>query len=298
MRLVILLLLLLSLAHEAWADVGLPRGVLPVPGAVVMGDYAPPVDRWDRGHRGIDLRAAPGEVVVASAAGTVSYAGVLAGRGVVVVDHGTVRTTYEPVDATVRVGDVVGVGVPIGRVGYGGHCSGSCMHWGLRSGDAYLDPRLLLALPIRLMSADEAVAPPPSYTPGSGRIVLPASGVITSAYGWRLHPILGTRRMHDGIDIGAACGSPIRAATGGVVIAKGWAGGYGNRLVVDHGTVPGIGHLVTAYNHAESYGVAVGEVVHLGQDIGRIGSTGLSTGCHLHFSAWVDGDLIDPERLL
>ncbi len=300
-RLVAVLVVLLLAAGPglpAWADIGLPRGIAPVAGAVVA-SYAPPVDRWDPGHRGVDLAAGIGDVVVAAAGGTVTYAGELAGRGVVVVDHGTVRTTYEPVDASVSVGADVGVGTPIGRIGYGGHCTATCLHWGLRSGDTYLDPFLLLSIPIRLLAADELAASAGYGGSSAGPFRRPAQGLITSPYGWRLHPVLGTWRFHDGTDFGAPCGSAITAATGGVVIWRGLDPAYGNRLLIDHGTVTSAGgHVVTAYNHAESYSVRVGQLVASGQVIGTVGDTGWSTGCHLHFSVWIDDELVDPESVL
>jgi len=287
----------LGSAVPAVADVGLPRGILPVPGAVIAG-FAPPADRWDSGHRGVDLAAAPGLVVVAAAAGTVTFAGELAGRGVVAIDHGTVRTTYEPVDPTVAVGDHVSAGTPIGLVGYGGHCSGTCLHWGMRSGDAYLDPRLLLGLPIRLMSADEPVAVPPFGVGSAGGLLRPASGPVSSPFGWRVHPVLGTLRFHDGTDFAAACGEPIVAAAGGVVIWSGFDAAYGNRLLIDHGAFLDGRRMVTSYNHAESYDVTVGQAVAQGERLGSVGTTGWSTGCHLHFSVWLDDTPTDPESLL
>lgn len=105
----------------------------------------PPHD-WLPGHRGIDLATSPGAAVMAAGAGRVSHVGLLAGRGVVVVDHGALRTTYEPVSATVLVGQDVDAGEVIGNVAPGtGHCGdGSCLHLGLRRGSEYLDPWLVL----------------------------------------------------------------------------------------------------------------------------------------------------------
>lgn len=284
-------------AVNAAAEIGLPRGISPVPGPLTA-EFRPPENRWDAGHRGVDMAAQSGEVVMAAAGGSVTFAGELAGRGVVVVDHGTVRTTYEPVDASVRIGDEVATGTPIGRIGRGGHCSEHCLHWGLRSGDSYLDPRLLLSIPIRLMAADEPIGQGQAFGGQATGLVRPADGPITSEYGWRIHPVVGTRRFHDGTDYGAPCGSPIRAATAGVVISRVSHAAYGERLLVDHGVVDGVGgSLVTAYNHAESFQVRVGEAVSAGQRIGTVGTTGWSTGCHLHFSAWVDGELVDPQSV-
>jgi murein DD-endopeptidase MepM/ murein hydrolase activator NlpD len=119
----------------------------PVSPVLVVRGFDPPVRAWLPGHRGVDLHTSPGSTVRAAGAGRVTYAGVLAGRGVVVVDHGTLRTTYEPVDAAVVPGQHVARGEPLGRIGLGtGHCgTGACLHLGLRRGDAYLDPRLVLA---------------------------------------------------------------------------------------------------------------------------------------------------------
>ncbi|WP_425443706.1 murein hydrolase activator EnvC family protein [Streptomyces pini] len=123
--------------------------VRPVPGAVGRG-WEPPPRRWSAGHRGVDLVARPGEPVRAVAAGRVSFAGEVAGRGVVSVElAGTgsppLRTTYEPVGARVREGDRVAAGDVVGVLEADGfHCPAGCLHWGLRRGDAYLDPLYLL----------------------------------------------------------------------------------------------------------------------------------------------------------
>lgn len=114
-----------------------------------------PAQDWNSGHRGVDLAGAAGAVVRAAGAGTVTFAGVLAGRGVITVSHGDLRTTYEPVTATVTVGTAVSVGAPVGRlaVGHGLPRPGeTLLHWGLRRGDDYLDPLgLLHRAPPRLL---------------------------------------------------------------------------------------------------------------------------------------------------
>src|SRR4051794_35349471 len=119
-----------------------------LPPSVVRG-FAPPPEPWLAGHRGVDL-AAPVDAVVRSAGpGVVSFAGVVAGRGVVSVSHaGGLRTTYEPVVASVRVGAAVAAGPPIGRLagGHPGRPVAACPHWGLRRGDTSLDPLALLSL--------------------------------------------------------------------------------------------------------------------------------------------------------
>lgn len=124
----------------------------------VVRRFAPPPQRWLPGHRGVDLASSAGAMVRAAAAGVVVHAGTLAGRGVVSVAHtGQLRTTYEPVTATVRVGDRVAAGDPIGTVeaGHPGCAQTACLHWGLRRGDVYLDPLALLGLGrVRLLPLD------------------------------------------------------------------------------------------------------------------------------------------------
>jgi murein DD-endopeptidase MepM/ murein hydrolase activator NlpD len=115
---------------------------------VVVRPFAPPPMAWLPGHRGVDLAAERGDVVRAAGAGTVTVAGEIAGRGVVVVSHADgLRTTYEPVTAAVAVGQAVAAGDEIGTLAAGAaHCGGAvpCLHWGLRRGRDYLDPMLLL----------------------------------------------------------------------------------------------------------------------------------------------------------
>jgi murein DD-endopeptidase MepM/ murein hydrolase activator NlpD len=128
------------------------------------------------------------------------------------------------------------------------------------------------------------VAPAPS-----GELLWPASGPKTSDYGWRTHPIFGTQRFHAGIDIGAGYGAAILAAASGVVVSAGEMGGYGYATVIDHG-----GGLATLYAHQSSMQVSAGQSVSRGQVIGAVGSTGYSTGPHLHFEVRVNGATRDP----
>ncbi len=118
----------------------------PITPVVVVRQFDPPAQRWLPGHRGVDLRTAQGDRVHAAGDGRVAFVGNLAGRGVITIDHGDLRTTYEPVEALVVVGERVHAGESIGTVGTGtGHCgSGRCLHLGLRRGREYLDPMLLL----------------------------------------------------------------------------------------------------------------------------------------------------------
>ena len=126
-----------------------------------------------------------------------------------------------------------------------------------------------------------------------GRMLWPADGPMTSRYGYRTHPIYGDRRFHAGIDIGAGSGSPIAAADDGVVVFAGVQSGYGNIVLISHGLERGR-ELVTAYAHQSAILVSDGERVRKGQTIGRVGSTGNSTGPHLHFETRLDGDPVDP----
>ncbi len=119
----------------------------PVSPPAVVRSFDPPPRPWLAGHRGADLAAAAGATVVAAGPGTVLFAGVVAGRGVVSVAHpGGLRSTYEPVAAAVAPGDAVDAGTPIGTLtaGHPGCPAAACLHWGLRRGDAYLDPLALL----------------------------------------------------------------------------------------------------------------------------------------------------------
>jgi murein DD-endopeptidase MepM/ murein hydrolase activator NlpD len=118
-----------------------------------------------------------------------------------------------------------------------------------------------------------------------GALGLPVAGPITSPYGMRVHPITGVRKMHEGTDYGSACGTPIRAAAAGTVVQATALSGYGNQVVLDHGIFRGAA-LATSYSHQSRMAVSAGQQVSRGQVIGYIGSTGYSTGCHLHFMVY------------
>jgi murein DD-endopeptidase MepM/ murein hydrolase activator NlpD len=128
-------------------------------------------------------------------------------------------------------------------------------------------------------------------------LIQPVSGRITSPYGMRVHPITGVYKLHDGTDIGAGCGTPIKAAASGTVTDRYYSSAYGYRIFVDHGIVSGR-HMVTSYNHLSSYAVANGAWVSQGQTIGYVGTTGMSTGCHLHLMLWVNGGLTNVMNYL
>jgi murein DD-endopeptidase MepM/ murein hydrolase activator NlpD len=138
----------------------------------------------------------------------------------------------------------------------------------------------------------------PTTSPASSGLIKPIPGAsITSPYGMRLHPILHIWKLHDGTDFGAGCGTPIHAAASGTVTEEYYNGGYGNRLFIDHGNVGGQ-FLTTSYNHMNGYAVSVGQHVTQGQVIGYVGTTGYSTGCHLHFMLWVNGTMVNPANYL
>jgi len=330
--LILATILVVTPCARAYADtltdadaIALPvRATWPLGGHVeLLRGFEEPQGPWGAGHRGVDLAAAVGDPVLAAADGVVSFAGSVAGRGVVVVQHtgpggGVSRTTYEPVTANAAVGDHVGLGDPIGVLAVDTrpepHCAATapCLHWGLLVGDRYLDPLLLLGDdgaadgPIRLLPGDavdraeQRALQEAALGVGLGRgpggehgFLYPVAGPITSPFGMRLHPILKVWKLHDGTDFGAACGTPLRAAYDGVVVERELSAALGNRLVIDHGVVDGH-RVLTALNHAQSYRVAVGDHVRRGEIVGTVGQTGYATGCHLHLMVYLDGALIDP----
>ena len=113
---------------------------------------------------------------------------------------------------------------------------------------------------------------------------------MTSGFGMRIDPILGTRRLHSGVDLAAPSGSPIVATSAGTVSKAGWNGGYGLFVSLEHG-----GGLQTRYGHMSRLNVVAGQRVHTGDVIGFVGSTGRSTGPHLHFETRVDGQAVRPN---
>jgi murein DD-endopeptidase MepM/ murein hydrolase activator NlpD len=116
---------------------------------------------------------------------------------------------------------------------------------------------------------------------------------FTSGFGVRSDPFLGRPAMHTGLDFRAATGDPVRATANGKVVSAGWSGGYGRMVEIDHGN-----GLSTRYGHLSEIGVKVGEAVKIGQMIGEVGSTGRSTGPHLHYETRIDGEAVDPQKFL
>jgi murein DD-endopeptidase MepM/ murein hydrolase activator NlpD len=139
------------------------------------------------------------------------------------------------------------------------------------------------ALAAQIRAAQEEAGSTGTGQPSAAGLVWPCDGVVVSGFGMRWG------RMHEGIDIGCAYGTPNRAAAAGTVIYAGWLGGYGNLVVVDHGN-----GLSTAYAHASSILVGVGQQVAQGETVSLVGSTGNSSGPHLHFEVRVNGQAVDP----
>ncbi len=146
----------------------------------------------------------------------------------------------------------------------------------------------------RKKALEFAEAPGPSSGNSMFGFPLPAgSAVVTSTYGWRIHPIFGTSKLHDGVDFGAACGSPQYAIRAGVVVASYFDSGGGNLVTINHGMIDG-SSWVSEHLHLQSSNVSVGQQVNRGDVIGWTGSTGNSTGCHLHLTLYRDGSTVDP----
>jgi len=128
---------------------------------------------------------------------------------------------------------------------------------------------------------------------GSGLLLNPVGGAIGSPFGRRFHPIFHEWRMHEGVDLNASCGTAIRAADDGTVRSVSYDSSGGHRLVIAHA-----GRLTTHYLHAQGYRVHRGQKVSRGEVVGRVGSTGWSTACHLHFGTKLNGRLVNPARFL
>ncbi|MGV8909862.1 MAG: peptidoglycan DD-metalloendopeptidase family protein [Propionicimonas sp.] len=155
----------------------------------------------------------------------------------------------------------------------------------IESGDLVSDPVGVVSSGTRLVADGDLIGWPVSdHTPSTG-------------FGYRSDPFTHRQRWHDGVDLGQACGDPAWASLDGTVVHAGWAGGYGNRVILRHADRSGLS-FATTYNHLARIEVEVGQQVTKGQVVGRIGSTGRSTACHLHFEVILDGSYVDPMRFL
>jgi murein DD-endopeptidase MepM/ murein hydrolase activator NlpD len=130
-------------------------------------------------------------------------------------------------------------------------------------------------------------------TPGIWPVGRSKRAIVTSRYGYRKDPFTRDLSFHDGLDIGAPYGSPIIATGKGKVIFSGWDKYYGNCVRIDHG-----GGLVTVYGHMQKTTVSIGDAVVKGTEVGKLGSTGRSTGAHVHYEVRINGKAVDPERYL
>ncbi len=139
---------------------------------------------------------------------------------------------------------------------------------------------------------DANKTPPASVVSSSG-YVRPVSGRITSPYGYRIHPIYGVRKMHTGIDYAASHGTPVVSVKSGTVILRQYNSSYGNYIIVDHG-----GGVSSLYAHLSGFAISYGQSVSQGQKIGYIGSTGASTGPHLHFEIRINGSHVNPANYI
>ncbi len=145
---------------------------------------------------------------------------------------------------------------------------------------------------LEAMLAHRSTAASSGITVKTG-FIRPVGGPITSPFGYRTHPIFHSRIYHSGIDIGAGYGTPIKASNSGKVIMAGWYGGYGKVVIIDHGVVRGQ-PITTLYGHMSAINVTQGQKVNQGQTVGKVGTTGYSTGPHLHFEVRVKGQPRNP----
>ena len=277
-----LLLVFARIPASAAVTSGDPAWVWPLGSHAITRNFDPPQSAYGAGHRGIDLPGRPGELVRSVAGGTVTFAGQVGGVPTIAVTHGVERSTYQPVQASVRLGDSVTAGETIGTL------VGTTLNLGRLAGDTYRDPAELLSAAhrVRLISPNGPPPAPPRWASGNANLV---GGVVTSGFGWRIHPISGKRSFHDGVDLGVACGTPVPALTAGRVTFSGNRGAFGTYIEIDHGngTSSGYAHLSRAI-------ARVGEHVTNRQIIGMVGTTGNSTGCHLHLRVLKDGVPTDP----
>jgi murein DD-endopeptidase MepM/ murein hydrolase activator NlpD len=161
----------------------------------------------------------------------------------------------------------------------------------LQSEEQSLQQQVNSGIAQAMMAAAPAPAIPATYA--GGKLLQPVSGAVTSPFGNRFDPYYHVWQLHAGLDIGAPTGTSIVAAAPGRVTQAGWSGGYGNYTCIDHGLVNGQ-RVSTCYAHQQKILVSPGQQVSAGQVIGQVGSTGASTGPHLHFEVRLGGRAVDP----
>ncbi len=297
-----------------------------------------PFTRRRRVHEGVDIAAPKGTPIQAAAEGTVVFAGRQRGYGnTVVIEHDDGRRTRYAHAArlTVQTGERVEKGEVIGKVGSTGRSTGPHLHFEVVNEDgkkvnplravardeaiaeANVSPTLAraaeaaneiraAAVPVRasIINPGGVVQPVdaklvlPSATrskldAGPVRLDLPVRGRISSNYGGRRDPFTRRHRVHEGVDIAVPAGTPIRAAAEGTVVFAGRQRGYGNTVILEHAD-----GRRTRYAHASRLNVQAGERVDRGETIGAVGSTGRSTGPHLHFEVIDRGRHVNPLRAL
>lgn len=270
-------------------------------------------------HHGDDLCAPQGTPVSAAAAGTVLTAESHPSYGkYVVIDHGNIgghtwQTLYAHLDSlTVSAGDTVSQGQPIGTVGHSGTATGNALHLELRCDGERVAPRLyfpytetMLGLPDTDGSLLDLLRDPEMLDLA---IQMTGQSWLTSDGRLQREPIEAYSHIscafledsqHYGVDFAASTGTPVLAAADGVALAAGWHYGYGNYLLLYHGKTDDGASVVTLYAHLqEPSPLAVGMPVKAGDVVGLAGTTGVSTGPHLHFELWLDGKETDPMAAL
>ncbi|MCL2489773.1 MAG: peptidoglycan DD-metalloendopeptidase family protein [Propionibacteriaceae bacterium] len=148
------------------------------------------------------------------------------------------------------------------------------------------------------MAQDQAQGIPNQAAPSSGTFFQrPVPGPVTATFGWRIPPIAGASSYHQGVDFGSPCGTPILASAAGTVTYAGWNGSLGNYVAINHGLIAG-NYYSTGYGHQSKIAVSVGQQVARAQVIGYVGTTGVSTGCHVHYNVYKNGTLINGLPLV
>ncbi|MCW1430683.1 M23 family metallopeptidase [Novosphingobium sp. JCM 18896] len=216
--------------------------------------------------------AIAGEIATTAAGGTIGATG-LHGSAPAEIDT---RSAPRAVISVSRAADALGKPVYAARTSLAG--TGSLVVFSTSRPRVFSTP-----------STTSALSAPSMIMAPTGNALPVAARALTSGFGMRGHPLLGRQRAHLGIDLAAPTGSPIVATSDGVVTTADWRGGYGLFVALDHGR-----GLETRYGHMSRLGVGVGQRVSRGQILGFVGSTGLSTGPHLHYEMRVNGQPIDP----